>query len=243
MSNTFWKYLHILTTHPPNGTSIIAQVKLLSLLLSAFCLYQCLLKTCVCVFRLFSSNQRIWDLLNGHIFSSYLYLEGWVPSMSVLFIPTYDKVQSTSPHYPTATFPLPCFCWQKLFKQGELMVFTRYLQIRLQMEFCYLTSYIVCLLWKLLELQLFCSREEENSWRRAQLLCGSSYYANSPGILHISVKGAFLPLHTQNRQLRGQPWSVLSLGDKMRCLATLFPKSHPLGRHMLPYMEGKADPC
>lgn len=85
------------------------------------------------------------------------------------------------------------------------MVFTRYLQILLQMEFCYLTSYIVCLLWKLLELQLFCSREEENSWRRAQLLCGSSYYANSPGILHISVKAAFLPLHTQNRQLRGQP--------------------------------------
>lgn len=133
MSNTFWKYLHILTTHPPNGTSIVAQVKLLSLLLSALCLYQCLLRTCVCSGSL--ALTREFETLNGHVFSSYLYLEGWVPSMSVVFfIPTYDKVRSTRPHYPTATFPLPCFCWQKLFKQGDLMVFTRYLQILLQMS-------------------------------------------------------------------------------------------------------------
>lgn len=113
MSNTFWKDLHILTTHPPSGTSIVAQVKLLSLLLSALCLYQCLLRTCVCSGSL--ALTREFEMLNGHVFSSYLYLEGWVPSTSVaFFIPTYDKVQSTRPHYPAATFPLPRFCWQAI---------------------------------------------------------------------------------------------------------------------------------
>lgn len=130
------------------------------------------------------------------------------------------------------------------FKQGDLMVVTRCLQVLLQLGSVVLPHVLLVYSGRRpLELQLFCSREEENSWRRAQLLCGSSYYANSPGILHISVKAALLPLRTQNRQLRGQPWSVLSLADKTRRPATLFPKSHPLGRQMLPHVEGKAAPC
>lgn len=78
-------------------------------------------------------------------------------------IPTYEKVQSTSLHYPTGI----------------------------------LLSYLHtdCLLWKLLELELFCSREEENGWHRAQLLQGRGYYANSPRSSHFS-KAFFSPFNT-----------------------------------------------
>lgn len=53
------------------------------------------------------------------------------------------------------------------------------------------------LLWKLLELKLFCSRDLENCWHRAQVLHGSSYYVNSRS-LHFSQ--AFFSPFTYTKQ-------------------------------------------
>lgn len=67
-----------------------------------------------------------------------------------------------------------------------------------------------CLLWKLLELELFCSKEE-NSWHRAQLLHGSSYYANYPGSSHF-IKALFSPFTYTKQEAKGaalicpRPW-------------------------------------
>lgn len=81
----------------------------------------------------------------------------------------------------------------------------------LWMEFC-LLSYLHadCLLWKLLELELFCSKEE-NSWHRTQLLHGSSYYANYPGSSHF-IKALFSPFTYTKQEAKGaalicrRPW-------------------------------------
>lgn len=75
-------------------------------------------------------------------------------------------------------------------------------------ESCCLTVISIhCLSWKLLEPELFCSREED-SWHRAQLLGAAAEYADPPGSSHLG-EAAF----SQTQQLRGQPRSVWSLGD------------------------------
>lgn len=134
---------------------------------------------------------------------------GWVPSVNVVFlIPAYEKVQNTSPHYFTATIPLHVLVDQSNSSRKTWW----YKGITRSPLNGVLLSYFHtdCLLWKLLELELFCSKEE-NSWHRAQLLHGSSYYANYPGSSHF-IKALFSPFTYTKQEAKGaalicpRPW-------------------------------------